>query len=541
MDRLYRLLTSLGLLVASTFAVFAFLKIKPSALAAAYHHELRADEPFYLQYFTWLFRVLHGDLGWSTSDAQPVSQGIIERLPATLELALVTLLAAITLGALVGFVRARAHAPARELLAGLQLLFRALPVLPLAMLLQLAAVFSPWPPPAGISSVEGFDLRDRFNHLILPVASMAVPFGAWASLIFYDVIRVSDSASRVPLRCLAATGALTAALIGPPLLAACVMIEPMFAWPGIARLFYSGVAQADFGLTAGFLLTYVICIVLVKLCSEFALGIGDWRLAQQTGARPTPSSRPRRFSATGIVACFVLGVAALGAASANLIAPVGPYLIDQVHWSGYPLAPGVAGHPLGTDENGRDLLARLLVGMGTSLGIAVVATIVATAIGAVVAKATMAVTWFDDRGALSTAGIRPFAALPFMLTTVVVVFATRHVTSIMNPLGIALIIAAVSWPAIVPAFRALSLATLGSVVGLTGCALLLEVTLSDLGFGVQPPRASLGNMFANAQSNMTMAPWIVLVPSVVVVALLFALYAIADELHDFPTLPTETE
>ena len=40
-------------------------------------------------------------------------------------------------------------------------------------------------------------------------------------------------------------------------------------------------------------------------------------------------------------------------------API-PNAIDNVHWQGNPLAPGIAGHLLGTDENGRDLLARLI-------------------------------------------------------------------------------------------------------------------------------------------------------------------------------------
>jgi peptide/nickel transport system permease protein len=113
------------------------------------------------------------------------------------------------------------------------------------------------------------------------------------------------------------------------------------------------------------------------------------------------------------------------------------------------------------------------------------------------------------------------------------VLVTRfHTIGVLNPLVIALLIAAVSWPAIVPAFRALTPATLGAVADLTACALLLEVTLSLYGLGVQPPTPSLGNILANMQSLMTVAPWVVIAPTVVVIATLFALYAVADELRE---------
>jgi peptide/nickel transport system permease protein len=442
--------------------------------------------------------------------------------------------------ALVGFLRAGARASIpRGFLAGLQLLGRALPVFMLAMLLVLVAIFQPWLA-FGMSQSEPFDLRDQFSHLVLPVLSLAIPFGAWASLIFYEISFAAGTASR-SLRSIIAAIPLAAALIGPPLLAASIMIEPMFAWPGMSRLYYDAILESDYGVVAGYLLAYCVCVVLIKLCSEFSPGMSDRALPQQPGSRLMPTSRTRRVSAAGIIASVVLVLAAIGAVSANLIAPVGPYLIDQAHWVGYPLAPGVAGHPLGTDENGRDLLARVLVGLRTSLGIASVATVVATAIAAVVAKATANLTWLDERGALSVTGIRPFAALPIIQAAALVLFARGYERALLTPLGIALTIAAVSWPAIVPAFRALRRATLGSVVGLAACALLLEVTLSAGRLGVRPPDPSLGNMLENAQSNLMHGPWIVLVPSVVVVALLFALYAIADELHDFPTLPTETE
>ena len=508
MARRYRLLASLGLLLASTFAVFALFEAAPGGPIVAY--------------FPWLFRVLHGDLGWSPSNSEPVSQAIVDRLPATIELALCAFAAAVVLGAVIGFARTRTRP--RILRGGLsvvQLLCRAIPIVVLAIALQLLLMFTTRLPIAGIASVDTFDLRDRFLHLIAPVLCLAVPFGAWSSLIFYDLFRRSEKPARPTLRDLVGGVAVSAARIGPALLSASLLIESRFAWPGIARLYSNGVAQRDTALVGGVLLAYSAAVVLLQLCAEFSTG----------SPRVLAGSR-RRFSAIGVTACVVLLLAAFGALTAILIVPVGPYLIDQVHWQGYPLAPGTAGHVLGTDENGRDLLSRLLVGLRTSLGIAAFAAVIASAIAALVAMAMNSLHAVADRSALSIIGIRPFGAFPFILAAVSVLVTRFHTIGVLNPRVIALLIAAVSWPAIVPAFRALTPATLGAVADLTACALLLEVTLSLYGLGVQPPTPSLGNILANMQSNMTVAPWVVIAPTVVVIVTLFALYAVADELRE---------
>ena len=62
--------------------------------------------------------------------------------------------------------------------------------------------------------------------------------------------------------------------------------------------------------------------------------------------------------------------------------------------------------------------------------------------------------------------------------------------------------------------------------------LLLEATQSMIGFGVQPPTPSLGNMFQNAQSNVTIAPWDPIVSSAVLTVVVIALYAIGDQLRE---------
>jgi peptide/nickel transport system permease protein len=497
-------------------------------------HDFGLGRPFYAQYGAWLFRVLRGDLGWSPGNSQPVSTAIIERLPATLELACAALVAAIVLGAIVGFARARARAPVlRDVLAAAQLLGRAVPLIVLALSLQFLFIMTALLPAAGMASADAFDLGDRLRHLVAPVLCLAIPFGAWASTIFYDFFRTAGASGPKPVRGIVGPIAMTVALVGPALLSACLLIEQMFAWPGVARLFYGSLSSFDPGVTAGCLLVYCAALVLLNLLTGFARGMPDPASQRGPGSLPTSADGGRRISAPVVVAVVVLLAAAFGAFAADVLAPIGPYFIDQAHWVGYPLAPGVAGHVLGTEENGRDLLARVLIGLRTSIGIAALAALIATTIGFAVAKATTALRPLSGRAALGVVGIRPFAGLPFVLAVVTVLVVRSHAgTHVLTSQVIALIIAAVSWPAIVPAFRTLTSATLGAMIDLMACALLLEVTQSGIGFGVQPPTPSLGNMWANAQSNAVVAPWVPIVSGVVVIAVLFALYALGDELRE---------
>ena len=390
------------------------------------------------------FAVLHADLGWSASSSAPAATAVREQLPATIELALVAFVAVVALGALVGFLRARARGPVlRELLAVPPLLGRAMPVASLSIFLQMMFVVTTSLPPAGMASSGAFDLRDRFLHLIAPVLCLALPFGAWASLIFFEFFR----APRTPARSILAPLANTAASIGPALLATILIVEPRFAWSGIGRLLFRGLYSFDYALVAACLFMYAAGVVLLKICGRLAPPMPDGVLPRSDA--PQVPVRRARISVTGAFALVVLVVAVVGAIGAGVIAPIGPYYIDQLHWQGYPLAPGTFGHVLGTEENGRDLLARVLVGLRFSLGIAAFAALVAAAIAAFVAKFAKALPWFNGRSAPGTAGIRPFAAFPFILAAIMLLVAARHNDRMLTPALIALLIAVVSWPAIV--------------------------------------------------------------------------------------------
>ena len=210
-------------------------------------------------------------------------------------------------------------------------------VVSLSMFLQIGLILTTSLPPAGIASSDAFDLRDRLLHLIAPVLCLAVPFGAWASLIFFEFFR----APRAPARSILAPLASTAASIGPALLATILIVEPRFAWPGIGRLLFQGLHSFDYALVAACLFVYAAGVVLLKIFGGLAPPVPD-SVSPGSDAPQTPARRAR-ISVIGALALAVLVVAVVGAIGAGVIAPIGPYYIDQVHWQGYPLPPGRSG------------------------------------------------------------------------------------------------------------------------------------------------------------------------------------------------------
>jgi oligopeptide transport system permease protein len=243
------------------------------------------------------------------------------------------------------------------------------------------------------------------------------------------------------------------------------------------------------------------------------------------------------------------------------LAVVGPYLTpfpyDQVNKQDVWVAPLTDGHLLGTDALGRDLLARLLVGLRVSLAIGAVATSVSLVIGV----AWGAVAGYVG-GAVDEAMMRfvdVLYSLPFIFFVILLM-----VTFGSNIVLIFVAIGAVEWLTMsrivrgqtlalkhkefVEAARAAGLGRgaiiarhivpnlLGPVVvyvTLTIPAVILaESFLSFLGLGVQPPMASLGTLIAGGAQDMELAPWLLVFPSLTMVATLMCFNFIGDGLRD---------
>jgi oligopeptide transport system permease protein len=244
-----------------------------------------------------------------------------------------------------------------------------------------------------------------------------------------------------------------------------------------------------------------------------------------------------------------------------LAAIVGPYLIadqyDTINKNDVWAPPLTAGHLLGADSLGRDLLARLLVGLRVSLAIGVVATAVSLVIG---------VTWGATAGFLGGAVdelmmrfVDVLYTLPFIFFVILLMVTFgRHFLLIFLAIG------CVEWLTMsrivrgqtlslkqkefVEAARASGLSNraiigrhivpnlLGPVVVYATLTIpgviLLESFLSFLGMGVQEPLTSLGTLISNGAEEMDLAPWLLIFPSLVMVLTLMAFNFIGDGLRD---------
>jgi peptide/nickel transport system permease protein len=120
-----------------------FEKNADPALMAQYTHALGLDKPMYVQYFDYLWGLLHGDLGLSMAGAfEPVGPQIFSRFPATLELTMYAFIVAVIVGVLLGALGARKAGAPDESVKVFGILIYAFPVFFLGMILQL--IFGIW-------------------------------------------------------------------------------------------------------------------------------------------------------------------------------------------------------------------------------------------------------------------------------------------------------------------------------------------------------------------------------------------------------------
>ena len=258
-----------------------------------------------------------------------------------------------------------------------------------------------------------------------------------------------------------------------------------------------------------------------------------------------------RAAVAGMIVLGLLVVAAI----------VGPMLVpfryDEINKTDVWLAPMTAGHILGSDSLGRDLLARLLMGLRVSLAIGLVATGVSLAIGVVWGAVAGFVGGKLDELMMRVVDI--LYSLPFIFFVILLM-----VTFGSNIILIFVAIGAVEWLTMSRIVRGQTLTlkhkefveaaqanglTQGQIIfrhivpNLLGpvvvyvtltipAVILSESFLSFLGLGVQPPMASLGTLIANGAQDMELAPWLLIFPSLTMVVTLMSFNFIGDGLRD---------
>jgi peptide/nickel transport system permease protein len=267
-----------------------------------------------------------------------------------------------------------------------------------------------------------------------------------------------------------------------------------------------------------------------------------------------------RLALSGAVVLCVFVVAAV---FAPFLSHFDPNAIDS-NWSGTPLSPHSFGHPLGSDEIGRDLYTRLLFGARISLTLAAVVVVIEVFLGTLIGALAGYYGGFVD-GLLMrlTDTVISIPTLPLLLVLTGIVAATSTKAAL-NFFSIVLIIGFLQWTTIARLVRGAFLSlrekefceaarAIGGndtrivvrhllpnalapiIVQATldvANVIILESVLSYLGFGIQPPTASWGSMLANAQENITIAPWAAIYPGLCIFFTVLAINYLGDGLRD---------
>jgi len=262
---------------------------KPGAIREI-RHELHLDDPFLVQYADWLGGVVHGDLGTSLYSKQPISSEIEDRIPITLSLALVALLMALPLALLSGVLGGLKPGSLfdKGLLVGTSAAV-AMPSFWVALLLvTFFAVQLHWLPPFGYVHF-GDDSWQWFRHLIMPGIALALT--VWAVQSRQIRAGLADTMSSAFVRTAWAKGGSTRqVVVGHALktsaipavtvlglqigtiLAGTVIIEQIFALPGLGTYLLSAVGNKDVPVIQAAALLLVVTNMLASLGVDIAYG-----------------------------------------------------------------------------------------------------------------------------------------------------------------------------------------------------------------------------------------------------------------------------
>ena len=265
------------------------------------------DKPLYEQLWLYLSRVAQGDLGQSFYFNAPVTDLILQRLPATLLLVISAILLAIFLGTLMGVLAARKpNGWFSHLITILALIGYSAPVFwtGLMLVILLASIF-PLFPVSGMYDVtlQGgafMQMLDVLHHLILPMLTLGIIYLAQYSRLarasMLDVLgsdyirtaRAKGLAENVVVYKHALRNAVLpvvtiAGLQFGQVLSGAVLVETVFNWPGLGRLAFDSILRRDHPTILGILFFSALLVVLVNILTDFAYRLIDPRI--KTGAK----------------------------------------------------------------------------------------------------------------------------------------------------------------------------------------------------------------------------------------------------------------
>jgi peptide/nickel transport system permease protein len=336
-----RLLQAIPMLLLVSIVLFVLVNLAPGGPMSAYSRTNRIpeekreairrsfglDQPLPVQYIVWLVGndwmaidsdgdgltdsygtrkgVLRGDFGFSYKNREPVLGQILDRLPNTIYLMGITLIAVAIVAIPVGILSAVKQYSAFDLIATtLSFMGQAIPEFWLGLILILIFYLTLSNPLTGESLLpaggmytigEDFSIGDRIRHLILPVSMGMVGWVAWYSrflrssmleVINQDYIRTARAKGQVERKVLfkhALKNALIPlvtmfALDFPYIFSGSLYVELLFSWPGMGRLYYSAATSRDYPILLAVLIIGAAIVIVSNLMADIAYGFLDPRV-----------------------------------------------------------------------------------------------------------------------------------------------------------------------------------------------------------------------------------------------------------------------
>jgi peptide/nickel transport system permease protein len=321
---LRRLLGAIPLLLGILTLLFFVIHLAPGDPTARYfspnvspevieqmRRNLGLDRPLHIQYFQWLASFARGDFGYSFGQMRPINQILPEVLWNTLQLTLVSMILIFGVGMLIGIVQAvRQYSATDNVLTFLALFFYSMPsfwfALMLILVFSLKATQWGFPeflrfPASGMTDVGyefmpfGRRVLDRLEHLVLPAIALGIGNaagvarymrGSMLEVINQDYIRTAR-AKGLSERKVIFKHALRNSMIPivtllglylPILLSGAVLVEVIFAWPGMGRVIVDAIFQRDYPLVMATSFIIAGMVVLGNLLADVLYAVVDPRI-----------------------------------------------------------------------------------------------------------------------------------------------------------------------------------------------------------------------------------------------------------------------
>jgi len=304
-----RILATIPVMVVVALFVFSLLHLSPGDPAAIIagdtatlddvariRQKLGLDQPLYIQFLTWLWHLLHGDLGISIFTNLPVSKLIAQRVEPTVTLTISTLIISIAAAIPMGVLAAwRAGSWIDRLVMVFAVIGFSVPSFVLAyLLIYVFAISTDLLPVQGFVSIRD-GVRPFLSHIAMPSLALGLIFAALIArmtrasmldVLAQDYIRTAQAKGLSNDRVLIGHALKNAAvpiatIIGVSfalLISGVVVTETVFAIPGLGRLTVDAILRRDYPIIQGIILVFSAAYVLVNLLVDLSYTFLDPRI-----------------------------------------------------------------------------------------------------------------------------------------------------------------------------------------------------------------------------------------------------------------------